>query len=456
MITGSGLRHLTGGVETAREVKALVQTHIPFRLENGRFRPASMEEILQAKLDYETLSRGLRAAKTVNSMLDLIHHKIQVGKLEDASHLANKLQSLLPLRNSNLSERVEEVLKQLSEAYYIRADMRDRRGNYADAVCDYQTALSFDANNHEMLNSLAWLQSTCPNRETQDLPGALRNATKACELTNWKHWRYLSTLAIAYAQSGEFAEAVAYQQRALNLLPADIQDRWKVNFEQRLSLFQSHRSYDRKLFLHAPTENLIGWWKFDEAGGRIAMDASGNGHHGQVIGDPKWQPGKVGPCLRLDGSGDCINCGSDPAFNITDAVTLAVWIRIESPDENPQYATILGKGHNSWRIRSRRKGGVIFDCFGLDTGDASFDSIRSKKSVGDDHWHHIAGVYDGRRLLMYIDGNLDSSVTATGTTGPNESDLLIGGSWHGLIDDVRIYNRALSADEIIELYNNTK
>jgi len=456
LIAGSGLRHLTGGTETAGELKALVEKHIPFRLQNGRLRPASTGEMLQAKLDYDMLSKGVRAVQTVDSTLDLILHKIQVGKLEDASHPMSKVQSLLPLRDANLSQRVEEVLKKLSEAYYVRANMRDRHGDYTDAVRDYQTSLSSDANNHEILNSLAWLQSTCPNLEMRDLQAALRNAKKACELTKWKHWRYLSTLAIAYAQNGGFEEAIDYQKRALNLLPDDEQDRWKVNFELRLSLFESHRSYDRNLFLHVPTENLIGWWRFDDAGGRIAMDASGNGHHGQVVGDPKWQPGKVGTCLRLKGE-DHVNCGCYSSLNITDAITLAFWIRIEKLDEGTDFCTIVGKGDNSWRMRSSRWNYLTFDCFGLDTGDASFNSVKSAKGVNDYHWHYISGVYDGRRLLLYVDGKLDSSVNAQGTiSSNNESNLLIGGSWDGLIDDVRIYNRALNADEISELYDSTK
>jgi len=436
LITGSGLRHLTGGTETAEEIKTLVEAHIPFRFENGRQRPASMEEMLRAKLDYNTLSKGNLAVQTINSTLDLILHEIQIGKLEKASLQANKLQPILPLGISNLSDRVEEVLKILSESYYIRADMKERRGNYTNAIHDYQTALTLNPNNHEILNRIAWLQSTCSDRETRDLRAAIKNATKACELTNWKHWRNLSTLAITYAQSEEFSEAIIYQQLAINLLPDDLQDRWKVNFEQRLSLFESNLLYDRKLFLNIPTENLIGWWNFDEAGSRIARDESGKGHHGRVIGSPKWQPGKVGTCLKLN-DGDYINCGSDPIFNINDALTVSLWIRVEEPYKgNRNNPTILSKGDKSWRIRwSSYSDSISFDCIGLDTPDASFDGIRSMKKFGNDHC---------------------SSVAMTGTTGLNESDLLIGGSWQGFIDDVRIYNRALSEEEIVELYNETK
>ena len=416
--------------------------------------PASTEEMLQAKLDYDVSSKGAQAAHTIESALDLIRHWIQVGKLDDASSQMNKLQSTLPLRDTRLSQLVEEALGELSEAYYIRADMYDRRGDYSVAVRDYQVATSLDADNREALNSFSWLCSTCPNEELRDASVALRSATKACELTNWKQWRYLSTLAAACAQNSRFADAIDYQKRALSLLPHDEQDRWKVNLELRLSSFNLGKSYDKKQFLHVPTENLVGWWKFDDAGNGIARDASGNNHHGQVTGHPKRQPGKIGSCIQLDGDDDRINCGSNDVFNINDAVTFTFWIKISGPHGSPP--NTVAKSDNSWRIGISGKGKINFDCYGLDTGDASFDGIRSTKIVYDDHWHHVVGVYDGSRFLIYIDGVLDSSAAATGTITHNESDLQMGWSCQCLLDDMRIYNRALSAGEIAELFSSAQ
>ncbi len=77
------------------------------------------------------------------------------------------------------------------------------------------------------------------------------------------------------------------------------------------------------------------------------------------------------------------------------------------------------------------------------------------------HWHHVAGVYDKEKIYLYIDGSLDASAAAPGTIRVNEAPVYIGENsqmpnrfWNGMIDDVRIYNYALSAEEISEINQN--
>jgi len=78
----------------------------------------------------------------------------------------------------------------------------------------------------------------------------------------------------------------------------------------------------------AADADLVGLWRLDETSGTIAHDASGNGHDGTLIGDPKWVPGKIGGALDFDGEEDLVELG---AFDVIGSgITLAGWIRPES------------------------------------------------------------------------------------------------------------------------------
>jgi beta-galactosidase len=85
--------------------------------------------------------------------------------------------------------------------------------------------------------------------------------------------------------------------------------------------------------------------------------------------------------------------------------------------------------------------------------------MRGKRGVNDGKWHHIVGVYDGNKIYLYVDGEIDVSTTTTGSIDRNGREVLIGENaerpgrfWNGLIDDVRIYSYALSEAEIKALY----
>ena len=84
--------------------------------------------------------------------------------------------------------------------------------------------------------------------------------------------------------------------------------------------------------------------------------------------------------------------------------------------------------------------------------------MRGNRGVNDGKWHHTVGVYDGNKLYLYVDGELDVSAPATGSMDRNGWEVLIGDNaerpgrfWNGLIDDVRIYNYALTAEQIREV-----
>ncbi len=195
--------------------------------------------------------------------------------------------------------------------------------------------------------------------------------------------------------------------------------------------------------------DLLGWWKFDEGSGTTAHDSSGKGNDGTLQGNPQWVAGKIGGALEFDGDGDYVDCGASLAFNINTNITVACWIKVRQLDKSWQ--AIVAQGDNSWRLhRSSSSNNIAWGTNGLSPKD-----LTGSVNVNDGQWHHVAGVYDGTQKRLYVDGNLDVSENSTGNINNSSYNVNIGENaeatgryWDGLIDDVRVYNRALTQEEI--------
>jgi regulation of enolase protein 1 (concanavalin A-like superfamily) len=204
--------------------------------------------------------------------------------------------------------------------------------------------------------------------------------------------------------------------------------------------------------------SLVGWWKFDESSGNIAYDSSGYDNNGTIYGNPQWVPGKFEGALAFDGNGDYVNCGNSPELQIQDQITIAFWIKVEKFTRDWQ--TVIAKGNNSYRMgRPQWSNAMHLGIQG--TTSSPYPWFDGKKAVADNQWHHVAGVYDGTQGIIYIDGVLDAAQAATGQINASDFNLYIGENeqatgryWNGLIDDVRLYNRALSQTEIQQVILN--
>jgi tetratricopeptide (TPR) repeat protein len=91
------------------------------------------------------------------------------------------------------------------------------RGEYEKAIADYTEAIRLDPNRPTAFNNLAWLEATCPKPEFRDGKKAIEHATRACKLNAWKRPNNLSTLAAAYAETGDFSSAVTWMEKAIEL-----------------------------------------------------------------------------------------------------------------------------------------------------------------------------------------------------------------------------------------------
>ncbi len=202
---------------------------------------------------------------------------------------------------------------------------------------------------------------------------------------------------------------------------------------------------------------LLGWWKMDETSGTRAADSSGRGNVGTVRGNGIWQRsgGKIAGAIELDGDGDFIEISNESNFDVAGQLTVSVWVKVNEFDKPFQSIISKGTGEGWILSRSHSTGTVEFVCKGVKPQPY----VVGKTSIDNGQWHHLAGVYDGGKLKLYVDGKLDGSKNAWGSIVTNDYSIYIGNSsqesgrfFDGLIDDVRIYNYALSEDEVKSLY----
>jgi hypothetical protein len=207
-------------------------------------------------------------------------------------------------------------------------------------------------------------------------------------------------------------------------------------------------------FGNAELAGLVGWWKFDETEGSIAKDSSGNNHNGTLIGNAKWAQGKIGGAIDLDGESGFVQIADKSAFDIAGQITIACWANLRSVPTD--YSALVTKGDNSWRLSTmpgQRK-------FHASVNDWQQLMVDGSTEVSANEWHHVAMVYNGDEVSIYVDGRLDAAKPWKGGIAVNDFDVLIGENaeqkgrfFDGLIDDVRIYNYALKESDIMALYN---
>ena len=208
------------------------------------------------------------------------------------------------------------------------------------------------------------------------------------------------------------------------------------------------------------TSNLVAHWKFDENTGTSAADSSGNSNTGTISGATWNSSGVEGSCLDFDGVFDYVSIVNSASLQISGDITISAWVNADSisgqhcivghgPTSSSVQNTYLFAWLSSWLGGSHQSGNDEYASASISSGD-----------VGS--WVHIAIVYDDEDWFLYRNGTQIDSHEAEdqGAVNVSSSRWAIGAAsslsarfFDGLIDEVRIYGRALSSSDVTEIYN---
>jgi len=224
--------------------------------------------------------------------------------------------------------------------------------------------------------------------------------------------------------------------------------------------------------------DLVSLWRLDETSGTIAHDASGNGHDGTLKGDPEWVSGKIGGALAFDGFSDQADHTTDPGnidwvsvepFDVVGpGITMAAWIKPEGFDITDARIITKQKTWSSidiwWMLSTYTDGTALrmrlkTDDGGADGGTTTMWSDAGHLEAG--VWSHVAATYDGSEMRLYHNAVEIMSTNKTGTIQTDPAAAIgIGNSplgnpgglratFHGLIDELRVYNSAMSEQQLL-------
>ncbi len=203
-------------------------------------------------------------------------------------------------------------------------------------------------------------------------------------------------------------------------------------------------------------DGLISYWSFEEINGDTVVDIVGD-NDGEINGNPKVVDGKVGKALEFDGVDDFVDIPGTKSleFNGKTEVTVSAWVNIAGHSGSCCDPIIAKRDATGWALRyDQRDVGAEIELLVSNPGwigdGADFGAPAPKKG----EWHFITGVCTGDDILLYIDDNLEDEIPFAGNITSNGSETEIAGAvdgfFMGIIDEVLVYDRALSEKEIIQ------
>jgi len=205
-------------------------------------------------------------------------------------------------------------------------------------------------------------------------------------------------------------------------------------------------------FVPITDPNLIAWWKLDEGSGNTALDGSGHNHHGTIGGTPDFVPGYNGDALDFDGSTDYIDVDGQL---VSGTFSLTMWIRPRDiPYSSGYYAVMHNDAWNAGSLHVHLRNTTSIINADINSGPG----VESTTVLQADQWYHCAltvTTAGGNASKLYINGVLEN--TGSGGTGTPYLGPMIFGAWdggttrhyHGLMDDIRIYDKVLTVEEIM-------
>jgi hypothetical protein len=216
----------------------------------------------------------------------------------------------------------------------------------------------------------------------------------------------------------------------------------------------------------AAEPNLAAYWNFEEGTGTIAYDSASD-NDGQLMNGPVWTAGYINGGLSFDGVNDYINVPDDPSLRFTQSSSFSIcqWVK---PSTGGYFLSKMRANgarnvfgyQASWHSIYKYFSFVVEQSYIMNTIVSTPNDSAPAGS-----WYHVSYVYQNRSMKIYLNGQLSASGTFTGSTGTTSPDknMTIGVRSYdsifemyfgGTLDDIRIYNRALTDTEVWQLYQS--
>jgi hypothetical protein len=202
---------------------------------------------------------------------------------------------------------------------------------------------------------------------------------------------------------------------------------------------------------NSPVAGLVAAYSFNEGTGTTVADSSGNGNTGKVNGATWSTQGKYGNAMEFNGINSLVEINGSASLNVSTGMTLEAWIY---PTANQSgWRTIVQRQVDSYFLNASSNAGALYPAGG-GTFNGTTNYVAGTASNPLNTWTHVAFTYDGTTLRLYVNGVQVSTKPASGPIETNSNALRIGGNvpygeyFTGRIDEVRVYNRALTPAEI--------
>lgn len=197
---------------------------------------------------------------------------------------------------------------------------------------------------------------------------------------------------------------------------------------------------------------LVGLWHFQND----ALDESGNNNHGTITG-ATFVAGKIGKALSFDGVGKKVDVLDANSLDLTTGLTISVWIKLldeanKHPPSMPN-RIVVDKPNAYTLFHNDQKGS--FELAVVIGGVQKFSGRFFASTEEFTDFIHVVVTYDGANMKGYINNSLKIITAQTGNIDTSANGIVIGNNEHSIIDEPRIYNRALTASEITDLFNST-
>ncbi|NQT51747.1 glycoside hydrolase family 99-like domain-containing protein, partial [bacterium] len=278
-------------------------------------------------------------------------------------------------------------------------------------------------------------------------------------LDNWNEWGEGHYIAPYREYGFGYLDAVrkvfaTADEPHVDLLPEDI---GMGPYDTAYKAHMEREERQRKLVskrVHktgAPAEGLIGWWAFDEAqDSPVALDYAGN-RLGGMLRDATRAPGIDGNALVCKGG--CATIPNHRLLSPTSQLTVECWVKTDAAGQD-----------NRWLVNRVLAGGTATGYrMGVLRGKPCFEvpltewshHLTAHEPLPTGRWVHLAGTFDGTTMRLYVDGEVQGTMERPGPVKPNDFPLCLGtydvghaAHFTGLLDELRLYSRALAADEV--------